>query len=74
MDPGEKITATLKREFEEEALNSLEKSPEERAKLEKQLQKLFSQEQFVVSSVSCGGLLNCAWNSQLYEVHLKKCS
>lgn len=52
VDPGEKITATLKREFEEEALNSLQKSPEEKAKLEKQLQKLFSQEHFVVSSVS----------------------
>ncbi|CAN8209293.1 unnamed protein product [Coccothraustes coccothraustes] len=48
VDPGEKITATLKREFEEEALNSLQKSPEEKAKLEKQLQKLFSQEHFVV--------------------------
>lgn len=52
VDPGEKITTTLKREFEEEALNSLQKSPEEKAKLEKQLQKLFSQEHFVVSSVS----------------------
>uniref|UniRef100_A0A8C3TQ30 ADP-ribose pyrophosphatase, mitochondrial n=1 Tax=Catharus ustulatus TaxID=91951 RepID=A0A8C3TQ30_CATUS len=35
-------------EFQEEALNSLEKSPEEKAKLEKQLQKLFSQDHFVV--------------------------
>ncbi|XP_037990518.1 ADP-ribose pyrophosphatase, mitochondrial isoform X1 [Motacilla alba alba] len=48
VDPGEKIAATLKREFEEETLNSLQKSPEEKAKLEKQLQKLFSQEHFVV--------------------------
>ncbi|NWI48188.1 NUDT9 protein, partial [Picathartes gymnocephalus] len=48
VDPGEKITATLRREFEEEALNSLQKSPEEKAKLEKQLQKLFSQEHLVV--------------------------
>ena len=52
VDPGEKISATLKREFEEEALNSLQKSSEEKAELEKQLQKLFSQEHFVVSSVS----------------------
>ncbi|NXT42550.1 NUDT9 protein, partial [Pelecanoides urinatrix] len=48
VDPGEKISATLKREFEEEALNSLQKSPEEKAELEKQLHKLFSQEHFVV--------------------------
>lgn len=51
MDPGEKISATLKREFGEEALNSLQKSPEEKASLEKQLQRLFSQEHFVVSCV-----------------------
>lgn len=48
VDPGEKISATLKREFGEEALNSLQKSPEEKAELEKQLHKLFSQEHFVV--------------------------
>lgn len=52
VDPGEKISAALKREFGEEALNSLQKSPEDKAKLEKQLHKLFSQEHFVVSSVS----------------------
>jgi len=54
VDPGEKISATLKREFGEEALNSLQKSPEEKAELEKQLQRLFSQEHFVVSCVSFG--------------------
>ncbi|XP_054028610.1 ADP-ribose pyrophosphatase, mitochondrial [Dryobates pubescens] len=48
VDPGEKISATLKREFGEEALNALQKSPEEKAELEQQLQKLFSQEHFVV--------------------------
>nr|XP_009491320.1 PREDICTED: ADP-ribose pyrophosphatase, mitochondrial isoform X2 [Pelecanus crispus] len=48
VDPGEKISATLKREFGEEALNSLQKLPEEKAELEKQLHKLFSQEHFVV--------------------------
>lgn len=48
VDPGEKISATLKREFEEEALNSLQKSPEEKAELEKQLHKLFREEHFVV--------------------------
>ncbi|KAM6362641.1 ADP-ribose pyrophosphatase, mitochondrial isoform 3-T3 [Alca torda] len=48
VDPGEKISATLKREFGEEALNSLQKLPEEKVELEKQLQKLFSQEHFVV--------------------------
>ncbi|XP_067153500.1 ADP-ribose pyrophosphatase, mitochondrial isoform X2 [Apteryx mantelli] len=48
VDPGEKISATLKREFGEEALNSLQKSPKEKEELEKQLHRLFSQEPFVV--------------------------
>ncbi|XP_030052941.1 ADP-ribose pyrophosphatase, mitochondrial isoform X2 [Microcaecilia unicolor] len=47
VDPGEKISITLKREFGEEALNSLQKSRAERQKLEEQLQQLFSQDHFV---------------------------
>ncbi|EHB04640.1 ADP-ribose pyrophosphatase, mitochondrial [Heterocephalus glaber] len=46
--PGEKICATLKTEFGEEAMNSLQKSRAERQELEKQLHRLFSQEHFVV--------------------------
>ncbi|XP_045676085.1 ADP-ribose pyrophosphatase, mitochondrial isoform X1 [Phyllostomus hastatus] len=48
VDPGEKISATLKREFGEEALNSLQKSSAEKRKLEEQLHKLFSQEHLVI--------------------------
>ncbi|XP_004870605.1 ADP-ribose pyrophosphatase, mitochondrial isoform X1 [Heterocephalus glaber] len=48
VDPGEKISATLKREFGEEALNSLQKSSAEKRELEEQLHKLFSQEHLVV--------------------------
>lgn len=48
VDPGEKISSTLKREFGEEAMNSLQKSRTEAQELEKQLHKLFSQEHFVV--------------------------
>ncbi|XP_012656767.1 ADP-ribose pyrophosphatase, mitochondrial-like [Otolemur garnettii] len=48
VDPGEKISTTLKREFGEEAMNSLQKSRAEMQELEKQLNKLFSQEHFVV--------------------------
>lgn len=48
VDPGEKISAALKREFGEEALNSLQKSSAEKRELEEQLQKLFSQEHLVV--------------------------
>ncbi|XP_019408355.1 PREDICTED: ADP-ribose pyrophosphatase, mitochondrial isoform X3 [Crocodylus porosus] len=48
VDPGEKISATLKREFGEEALNSLQKSAAEIKELEKQLDKLFNQEHLVV--------------------------
>lgn len=48
VDPGEKISAALKREFGEEALNSLQKSGAEKKELEEQLHKLFSQEHLVV--------------------------
>lgn len=48
VDPGEKISATLKREFGEEAFNSLQKSNAEKKELEKQLHKLFSQEHLVI--------------------------
>ncbi|KAM9678697.1 ADP-ribose pyrophosphatase, mitochondrial isoform 4-T5 [Trichechus inunguis] len=47
VDPGEKISATLKREFGEEALNLLQKSSAEKREIEEQLQKLFSQEHLV---------------------------
>nr|XP_056711555.1 ADP-ribose pyrophosphatase, mitochondrial [Euleptes europaea] len=48
VDPGEKLSATLKREFAEEALNSLQKSGAEKEELEKQLNRLFRQGHFVV--------------------------
>jgi ADP-ribose pyrophosphatase len=48
VDPGEKISATLKREFGEEALNSLQKSSAEKRELQEKLQKLFNQEHLVV--------------------------
>ncbi|XP_044536416.1 ADP-ribose pyrophosphatase, mitochondrial isoform X5 [Gracilinanus agilis] len=48
VDPGEKISATLKREFGEEAMNSLQKSTAEKQEMEEQLHKLFSQEHLVV--------------------------
>ncbi|KAM9678694.1 ADP-ribose pyrophosphatase, mitochondrial isoform 2-T2 [Trichechus inunguis] len=48
VDPGEKISATLKREFGEEALNLLQKSSAEKREIEEQLQKLFSQEHLVI--------------------------
>ena len=43
MDPGEKVSVTLKREFSEEALNTLEMSKEESHKLEEQIKSLFQQ-------------------------------
>ena len=42
VDAGEAVSATLKREFGEEALNSLEATEEEKAEMEKALSKLFS--------------------------------
>ncbi|KAJ7329286.1 hypothetical protein JRQ81_015460 [Phrynocephalus forsythii] len=48
VDPGEKLSAALKREFSEEALNSLRKTEVEKKEMEKQLNKLFSQDHFTV--------------------------
>ncbi|XP_016849025.2 ADP-ribose pyrophosphatase, mitochondrial isoform X1 [Anolis carolinensis] len=48
VDPGEKLSAALKREFGEEALNSLQKTPAEKEEMEEQLNRLFNQENFVV--------------------------
>uniref|UniRef100_A0A8C5WI49 Nudix hydrolase 9 n=1 Tax=Leptobrachium leishanense TaxID=445787 RepID=A0A8C5WI49_9ANUR len=47
VDPGELVTATLRREFCEEALNSLEKDKGEKD-TEKKVQDLFSQEPLLV--------------------------
>lgn len=41
VDPGETISATLKREFMEEAMNLLEKSQEEREEMEKSIKEFF---------------------------------
>lgn len=41
VDPGEVVTATLRREFAEEAVNSLAKTDEERRKLERSFETLF---------------------------------
>jgi ADP-ribose pyrophosphatase len=42
IDPGETVSATLKREFGEEALNTIEKNPTAREIIEKQLNELFA--------------------------------
>ena len=60
MDPGEKTSAVLKREFGEEAMNSLQKSRADTQELEKQLHKLFSQEHFVVYK----GYVDDPWNTE----------
>ena len=41
VDPGEKVATTLKREFMEEALNSLEKNEDEIARIEKSIKLFF---------------------------------
>lgn len=76
VDPGEKISATLKREFGEEALNSLQKSSAEKREIEEKLHALFSQEHLVVRS-SClvrlsqaqsGGALGSAHKAPVLKV------
>ncbi|XP_034296342.1 ADP-ribose pyrophosphatase, mitochondrial [Pantherophis guttatus] len=47
VDPGERLSAALKREFSEEALNSLQKTKVEKEEMEKHLNRLFSQDHFV---------------------------
>ena len=42
VEPGDVVSATLKREFGEEALGSMEKSMEEVALLAKKIEDLFS--------------------------------
>lgn len=42
VDPGEKVSATLKREFSEEALNSLESTPEQKQQMEAKISTLFN--------------------------------
>ena len=41
MDPGERVTTTLQREFLEEALNSLEMTNKQKEESERQLKELF---------------------------------
>ena len=43
VDPGDTVTNTLKKEFGEEALNSLELSPEESKRILDSLEGLFQQ-------------------------------
>ena len=47
VDCGEKVSATVKREFLEEAMNSTERNEEEKEKIIKQLENLFKQEVIV---------------------------
>ena len=49
VDPGDTVSATLKKEFGEEALNSLELSGKEQEKLHGMLTKLFQKGQTVSS-------------------------
>ena len=42
VDPGEKVTLTLRREFSEEALNGLEMSPIEKDRIKSKLDDLFA--------------------------------
>ena len=41
MEPGDTVSRTLKKEFGEEAMNSLEASPEEKKHIEQQINELF---------------------------------
>ena len=63
VDAGEAVTATLKREFGEEALNSLEASDSEKKQIEKRISDIFThgkevstqarQSLYIVCQTSC---------------------
>lgn len=57
VDPGEQVSLTLQREFSEEALNSLEVSAAERAKIHDRISKLFNSVGFQVQTPSPSHLL-----------------
>jgi len=41
VEPGDTVSTTLRKEFGEETMNSLEASPKEKKKIEEQLNQLF---------------------------------
>ena len=41
VDPGDTVSRTLKKEFGEEAMNSIEASKQEKDKIERQINELF---------------------------------
>jgi len=49
VDPGDSVSNTLKKEFGEEALNSIEASEEERKKLSELVNELFKKGEMVSS-------------------------
>lgn len=51
MDAGDTVSATLKKEFGEEALNSLECSEDKKKELEKLVNELFKNGQQVIIAV-----------------------
>ena len=62
VDPGENRTATLIREFGEEALNSLEKTDEEKEKIKKMLTELFHEG----DKVCCIYIVKILFHYQMY--------
>ena len=41
VDPGDTVSRTLRKEFGEEAMNTLEATPEEKQQIERQINELF---------------------------------
>ena len=58
VDPGDTVTNTLKKEFGEEALNSLEVSPEENKRIQESLEHLFHHGTLVIADYECHNTQN----------------
>lgn len=59
VDPGERISQTLQREFSEEAMNLLKASASERENIQKRINMLFSSEGLQVRSCACVCCFQC---------------
>jgi len=61
VDPGELVTATLKREFAEEALNSLEADEKNKNALLKKVDKFFEDGSEVNQLVKMLSIISCSF-------------
>ena len=72
IDPGELVSETLKREFGEEAMNSLEAGSVEKAKLKNEVAEFFKNGSEVCGTSVCSSCINmfCCNSSHMVSAEL----